>query len=147
MEYVLYHCIEYYGSWHSTYLRKHILGIHRCIFYPIVVLFFVFVFNPVSTFKMTVGQETNISQTWIAFIPTTFHQLDLFLIRTLCKLAYTYTHTHTHFFGSLLTATWQAESSCIPQGTCYIIQSQVFNSGESSSVGRTEIEKWDEAIK
>lgn len=35
-------------------------------------------FNPVRTSEMTLGQETNISQTRIVFIPITFYQLDPF---------------------------------------------------------------------
>lgn len=37
--------------------------------------------------QMALGQETDVTQDRVAFIPTTFHQLGLSLIRFLCKLA------------------------------------------------------------
>lgn len=76
------------------YLVEHILGIHGFMFSPMAF------FNPVNVCRMAVGQETNITQPRVAFILPTCHQLDLSLIRFLCKLAIFV--NSFFFFSSLL---------------------------------------------
>jgi hypothetical protein len=115
------------------------------------------IFYPVSTCKMTVGQETNISQPRVVFIASKFSLISYYWAKIyvcaclcVCTCVCVCVCVCTYLFISAIcfTSKWLDEFSWILQGTCYIIQSQVFNSGESSSVGRTGIHwKRDEAIK